>query len=137
MWYLQQIINDKCSISFIFTASTGWMEGGPIYLYCVSSMRLRTVFISFNNIFMSDLPILMLWLVSVGTPSTNSFFNLNVKQAQSMASLGMSYVTSISSFTKNMKRKMFVYKIGFTLSMTKQIDVFRAKFKLLRLMTVI
>lgn len=84
-------------ITALWWVSTGWVRK----VYSVSSMRLRTVFNSFNSIFTSVFPILIWWFVSVGTPSTSSFFSLNVIHAQSMASLGTSYVISISSLTRN------------------------------------
>lgn len=68
--------------------------------YSVSSIKLRTVFISFNSILISECPTFIWWFVSVGTPSTSSFFSLNVMQAQSIASLGISHFISINSFTE-------------------------------------
>lgn len=49
---------------------------------------------------MSVFPMLILCVVSFGTPSTSSFFKLNVTLAQSIASVGISYEMSDSSFTE-------------------------------------
>lgn len=49
---------------------------------------------------MSVFPMLILCVVSFGTPSTSSLFKLNVTLAQSIASFGISYETSDSSFTE-------------------------------------
>lgn len=87
-------------------ANRRWWFQGSMEFYSVSSIRLRTVFISFNNILISECAIFILWFVSVGTPSTSSFFSLNVMQAQSMVSFGTSYFISTNSFTGIWREKV-------------------------------
>lgn len=75
--------------------------GSAPEIHSNSDITFRTVFNSFNRILMSVFPMLILCVVSLGTPLTSSFFKLNVTLAQSMASAGISYEMFASSFTES------------------------------------
>lgn len=103
--------------SFIYSSSLSLSScfpcNGPFFvliaaspLHCSSSIMLRTVFISFNNIFKSAFWILTWCVTFVSTPFTNSFRSLNEILAQPIASAGISYDISINSFTV----KLFSFK---------------------------
>lgn len=82
----------------LFANIRDWESWVGATFYSNSDIKFRTVFNSFNRILMSVLPILILCVVSFGTPSTSSLSKLNVMVAQSMASFGISNDTSVNLF---------------------------------------
>lgn len=86
-----------------------YMGSGAGLTHSNSDMTFRTVFNSFNRILMSVFPMLILCVVSLGTPLTSSFFKLNVTLAQSMASAGISYEMFVNSFTETGNNKIQIW----------------------------